>query len=430
MAKNLGARADAAPGGDTHSKNKWAILATILVMTFMTCLDSSIVTVALPVMQKELAVGLDEIQLVSSVYLVASCLFTLPFGFLGDRVGKVYVFQAGVVLFTVGSLLCGVSATLPALVASRVVQGVGCAAAMANNMGIITESFPARERGRAMGLVATAVALGMMCGPVFGGLIVSAFPWEGIFLVNIPVGAVSFAAGLQTLPHVHPTGDAPRLRLAQSARACFGNAAFNLNFATMLIAFVGIGASEFTLPFYFQDAHGFSAGVAGLLFMTLPAVNAVVGPLSGSVSDRIGGEVPTMVGLGLYSVALVLVGMLGEQSPVWQIVAFAGLMSMGTSIFQAPNNSLFMGSAPTEALGFAGSLSNLARSLGMAVGISAGSAVLYGQMSVAAGHAVTSYVAGRPDIFLYGYRCVFFGLAALVAVGFALTVCRFARSRR
>ena len=148
--------------GDTHGKNKWAILFTVLVMTFMACLDASIVTVALPVMQKELGVGLDRIQLVSSVYLLATCVAMLPFGRLGDVRGKVNVFQLGVIVFTGGSLLCGLSASLEVLILARFVQGIGCAAAMANNMGIITESFPARERGRAIGNLATIVGLGNM----------------------------------------------------------------------------------------------------------------------------------------------------------------------------------------------------------------------------------------------------------------------------
>ena len=112
--------------GDTHGKNKWAILFTVLAMTFMACLDASIVTVALPVMQKELGVGLDRIQLVSSAYLLATCVAMLPFGRLGDVHGKVNVFQLGVIVFTGGSLLCGLSASLEVLILARFVQGIGC----------------------------------------------------------------------------------------------------------------------------------------------------------------------------------------------------------------------------------------------------------------------------------------------------------------
>ena len=416
--------------GDTHGKNKWAILYTVLVMTFMACLDSSIVTVALPVMQKELGVGLDRIQLVSSIYLLATCLAMLPFGRLGDTRGKVNVFQLGVAVFTLGSLCCGLSQTLEALAVSRVLQGVGCAAAMANNMGIITESFPARERGRAMGLLSTFVALGMMCGPVLGGMLVSSFPWESIFLINIPVGVVSFLVGLHTLPHVKPEAGERPVPLVVSARRCFSSPAFTINLVCMLIVFIGIGASEFVLPFYFQDAHGFSSDVSGMLFLALPVVNAVVGPVSGSISDRIGCEVPTATGLAVYICGLFAVSTLDERSAIPVIVGFVALMSCGTSIFQSPNNSLYMGSAPREALGFAGSMGSLARYAGMAIGITMGSHILYGQMSAAAGRAVTSFVAGRPDIFLHGYRSLFYALMSIAAIGFVLTVVRLVRSSR
>ena len=426
--KQVGRAETGAPLGRTY--NKWAILVTVLVMTFMVCLDSSIVTVALPVMQKELGAG-DEIQWVSSIYLVATCIALLPFGRLGDKLGKVYVFQAGVVGFTLGSLLCGLSSSLPMLVVARAVQGVGCALAMANNMGIITEAFPSRERGRAMGFLSTAVALGMMAGPVFGGIIVSSWVWEGIFLINVPVGVVSFLVGLRTLPHVHPMRDGHRAGLSMlgSARLCFGSPEFRLNFLTMFIVFAGIGASEFVLPFYFQDAHGFTATVSGLLFLALPVTNAVVGPVSGTVSDRVGCEVPTMVGLAVYVCGLLLVGTLGIESPVVQIVLCVGLMSCGTSIFQSPNNALFMDSAPLEALGFAGSVSGLARYAGMAIGISGCSVLLYGRMSAEMGRTVTHFVEGRPEVFMAGFTFVFHVLACVAAVGLVLTTVRWRRTR-
>lgn len=351
--------------GNTHGKNKWAILFTVLVMTFMSTLDSSIVNVALPVMRAALGVGLDQIQWVASIYLVMVCAAMLVFGRLGDMFGKVYLFQAGVVVFTVGSLMCGLAHTFEALMVSRAVQGIGAAGAMANNMGIITESFPARERGRALGLLASFVALGMMCGPVLGGFIVAALPWECIFLINVPVGVLSFLAGLKTLPHVRPdrsglTFDvagslllAPGLVLVLCSitliesgfswvlaaalalgavllvafvaveRACaqplvqlsvFSNPVFDISILTGLVSFVAVGGTEIILPFYFQDACGFAPAVAGLLFAVIPLVNAVVGPLSGTVSDRIGAHAPTTIGLGIYAVGIAAVGLLTQES--------------------------------------------------------------------------------------------------------------------
>ena len=110
--------------GNTHGKNKWAILFTVLIMTFMATLDSSIVNVALPVMQKELSVGLDQIQWVSSIYLLTTCAVLLVFGRLGDIYGKVRYFQVGVAIFALGSLLCGMATTLEFLVLARAVQGL------------------------------------------------------------------------------------------------------------------------------------------------------------------------------------------------------------------------------------------------------------------------------------------------------------------
>ncbi len=467
--------------GNTHGKNKWAILFTVLVMTFMATLDSSIVNVALPVMQKELAVGLDQIQWVSSVYLLTTCAVLLVFGRLGDIYGKVRFFQVGVAVFALGSLLCGMATTLEFLVFARAVQGVGGASAMANNMGIITESFPARERGRALGLLASFVALGMMCGPVLGGFIVNSLPWEYIFLINVPVGVVSLLVGHWTLPQVRPEAEGRRLDVVGSvllvpgmfltfvsitlleagatARvllmlavgvallvafvlverrvddplvvlSVFCDRAFLVNLACLFISFVAIGVYELMTPFYLQDARGFAPDVAGLIFCVIPLANAIAGPISGAVSDRIGCERPTAVGLFVFAAGLLLVGFFDESTGLPAILLCLGMASLGTSIFQSPNNSLVMGSLPREALGFGGSLAALARYLGMAIGITGSTSLLYGRMSAMAGERVTAYVAGRPDIFLYGYKTVYIVTAALVFAGFALTLGRALRRRR
>ena len=283
-------------------------------MTFMSTLDSSIVNVALPAMQRELGVGAADIQWVSSIYLLACCVTVLVFGRLGDRYGKVRFFQVGVALFTAGSALCGLATTLPVLIGARVVQALGAASATANNMGIVTEVFPASQRGRALGITSTFVSLGLMCGPTIGGMLVAVYPWESIFLINVPVGIVAFLVGLKTLPR-----DAPRTEAGRSARTgfdiagslllapaifftffsltnlangatpllmgllaaglallvvfvlverrveaplvrldLFGNAVFSANLAAMFLCFLAVGATEYLLPFFLQDAVGTS----------------------------------------------------------------------------------------------------------------------------------------------------------------------------
>ncbi|MDF3001847.1 MAG: MDR-type permease, partial [Bacillota bacterium] len=164
----------------------------VVISTFMSTLDGSIVNVALPNMARALSVGTSRIQLVALSYLIVISGMVLIFGRLGDMIGKSRTFRYGLLIFSVGSLLCGISYSFLFLIVSRIVQAVGAAAMMANNQGIIAEVFPPTERGRALGLSGTAVALGSLVGPGLGGIIVGAGRWEYIFLINVPIGVVAY----------------------------------------------------------------------------------------------------------------------------------------------------------------------------------------------------------------------------------------------
>lgn len=460
--------------------NPWVVLFTVVTMTFMSTLDSSIVNVALPAMQRELGVSATSIQWVSSIYLLTCCAAVLVFGRLGDMFGKVRLFQAGVALFTVGSLLCGLSTSLPALIAARVVQGVGAASATATNMGIVTEAFPSSQRGRALGIVATFVSLGLMCGPTIGGMLVAAFPWESIFLINVPIGAVSFLVGAWTLPKDVPAARREAFDIAGAAtvapaiflvfyaltslaesvtplafallavgaacmvafvtverRAAYPLVSFDifrrpgvaLNVATMFFCFFAVGGTEFLLPFYLQNACGFSPDVAGLALTAIPIAMAAVGPIAGAVSDRIGSSIPCLVGLSIYAAGIFLTGVLPADATLPAIVASMAFMAAGTGMFQSPNNSLVMGAVETSQLGFAGSLVSLIRYLGMSAGVTGGTALLYGRMSAVAGYPVSAYIEGRANLFLSGYSFTFAVFAALCAVGAVATALQLVRRR-
>lgn len=460
--------------------NPWVVLFTVVTMTFMSTLDSSIVNVALPAMQRELGVSATSIQWVSSIYLLTCCAAVLVFGRLGDMFGKVRLFQAGVALFTAGSLLCGLSTSLPALIAARVVQGIGAASATATNMGIVTEAFPSSQRGRALGIVATFVSLGLMCGPTIGGMLVAAFPWESIFLINVPIGVVSFLVGVWTLPKDAPgtpreTFDiagaitvAPATflvfyaltSLAESVtpfacvllaigvacmvafvaverRSAYPLVSFDifrrpgvaLNVVTMFFCFFAVGGTEFLLPFYLQNACGFSPDIAGLALTAIPIAMAAVGPIAGAVSDRIGSSIPCLVGLSIYAAGIFLTGVLPADATLPVIVASMAFMAAGTGMFQSPNNSLVMGAVETSQLGFAGSLVSLVRYLGMSAGVMGGTALLYGRMSAEAGYPVSAYIEGRADLFLSGCSFAFTVFAALCAVGAVATALQLVRRR-
>lgn len=448
-------------------------LLAILCMTFMETLDGTIVNVALPTMQAELGVGATQIQLVASVFLVVTCAFLLVFGRLGDIVGKVRVFQAGVVLFTVGSALCALSSTLPALVLSRAVQALGVACSLANNQGIITELF-AESRGRALGLVATFTALGAMAGPTVGGMLVSSLPWESIFVINVPIGIASFALGLASLPDLRPRErhafDVPGALLVVPAillvfaaitlmesevgqtelallaagvallvsfvlverrqpeplvrLEVFRNMSFDIDLVAMVLVFLGLSGVTIVMPFYLQDALSLDPAVAGIVMACYPLVNATVGTLAGALSDRVGCIKPTLLGQAVFALGLLGLSTLALDTPVAAIVPMLMFTSLGSAMFQSPNNSLIMGHAAPEMLGFVGSLGNLMRYLGQSLGITVSMGVLYGTMSAEAGHRVTSFVEGRPELFMGGLSTVFHLLAALVLVGLALSLVR------
>lgn len=459
-------------GGAPCRPRRGVALLAILLMTFMETLDGTIVNVALPTMQAELGVGATEIQLVASVFLVTTCAFLLVFGRLGDIVGKVRVFQAGVVLFTAGSVLCALSATLPMLVASRAVQALGVACSLANNQGIITELF-ADGRGRALGLVATFTALGAMAGPTVGGALVSVFPWESIFVINVPIGIVSLALGVYALPATRPArrpldvagcllvvpsilllfaaitlmetevGPASLAMLAVGALLLvafvlveprqaeplvrldvFLSPSFDIDLVAMVLVFLGLSGVTIVMPFYLQDALGLDPGVAGLVMACYPLVNATVGTLAGALSDRVGCIKPTLIGQAVFSLGLALLSYLTLDTSVGAIVVLLMFTSLGSALFQSPNNSLIMGHASPETLGFVGSLGNLMRYLGQSLGITVSMGVLYGTMSAEAGYRVTSYAEGGAVLFMDGLSTVFHLLSLLVIVGLALSLVR------
>lgn len=464
--------------GGEHRRN--LILVNVLIMTLMVCIDMSIVGVALPVMAKELGVGMGDVQWVNTGYLLVSCAGILIGGRLGDIYGKVRVFMCGVALFTVGSLMCGIAPTLEICILGRAVQGLGAAAAFSNNQGIITETFPTNERGHALGWIATAASLGALIGPTLGGFILTIASWGGIFLVNVPFGIVLFTMGLKILPNRKPAHpgklDKPgsvllfcSLMLVVSAvtelqqgsaaivwaqlalglvllagfvlverrsadpvfpLSILRNKTLLINMFTMFALFFVIGGQSMVLPFYFQDARGMTAGESGLFMTVIPIITGTVGPVAGALSDRIGCYWPTCVGLALACIGEVGVSLWGVESPIAQVIVTLVVYGMGSGMFNAPNNSLIMGSARREDLGVVGGFAAFARTFGQTAGLTVATSVLYGNMSAQMGTQVTDYVAGRPDVFLNAMTFVFLTMAAVVGLGFVCTVVRFVQTRR
>lgn len=460
---------------------KWTIFIVIISATFMATLDGSIVNVALPSMAKALGVTTSQIQYVVTSYLIVISGVILIFGRLGDMFGKTKIFKFGLILFTLGSLLCGITRSFEVLILARVVQAVGAAGTMANNQGIITQIFPKNERGKALGLIGTAVALGSLVGPGLGGLIVGATSWEYIFLINVPIGIIALFYAFKLLPNSNKKSDEKidiigavlfivtivplfislneginlgftspliiggfivaiisfiafiiverKLESPLIQLEIFKNKLFSLSIFCGFVTFVAIFCHNIILPFYLQDVLSYSPQKSGMILMIYPLVLMVVAPVSGSLSDKIGSEILTFIGLIFGSLGLFLMASLNENSSIVSMIIFIAIMSAGMGLFQSPNNSLVMSTVPMDKLGIAGSINALIRNVGMVSGIALATTLLYTQMSYKIGYRVTSYVPGRNDAFIYGMKWVYIAAGAISLIGAALTFFRLRRKK-
>jgi EmrB/QacA subfamily drug resistance transporter len=457
-------------------ENRALILINVLFMMFMATLDASIVTVALPVMTHKLSVTSEAISWVITSYLITISATVLIFGRLGDIRGKSTVFSYGVLLFALGSLLCGVSDSFVFLLAARVLQAIGASAAMATSQGIITQVFPPQERGRALGMSACAVALGSLVGPPLGGFIVSIASWKFVFLINVPIGLLAYFMGMRILPKSNRVA-AERMDIAGAVLfslavlslfgsliseeshggvnpliltgfvlgvvlmavfvrtekkhktpllhlGIFKNPLYSLSIFCAFISFVSISTVVLIQPFYLENTLKLSPAVTGLVMMAYPVVLSVAAPIGGYLSDKMGSEFLTFLGLVLTSVGLFLMATLGKNSSLSLIVVFVGAMAAGNGIFQSPNNSLVMSLVPRDKLGIAGSMNALVRNLGLVFGVSMSTLLLYNRMSSFLGYHVSNYAPGMDDAFISGMRVVYAAAGIFCAGGAGLTMYR------
>lgn len=458
-------------------KNRWWILVSVAMFTFMSTLDSSIVNIALPTISKDLAVPMNKAEWVVSIYLMIVCACLLLFGKVGDSFGKIRVYRIGTVIFTLGSLLCGFNHSLSMLLFGRVVQGIGASMTMATNTGITTEVFPMNERGRALGAVGAFVSLGAIAGPGIGGLILANFSWSYIFWINVPIGILTILIGEKFLPK-DITMSKKKIdwlgfvTFAVTIMSFFGaifigqevgyihtvplvllviaivffvvfiqvekrkenpllvfdilkNKMFTMSLLTALLIFSANFFVNVVVPFYLQNARGLTASYAGLLMMVFPFLMVIGSPLSGYLTDKIGPQRLVLLGLTLLSIAQLLYVFMNQTSPIWYYVLATAIMGFGNALFQSPNNTIVMSSVEKDNLGVAGSMNSFARNLGMVIGIALATTILYSGMTVAYGQRVTTYIEGRPDIFIFGMRVTFIVSLILCITGFILSLVRF-----
>lgn len=404
------------------TRYRWFILANVSIGTFMSTLDSSIVNVALPTMSSQLHAELTALQWVVSAYLLTISSLLPIFGRAADLFGRKRVYSLGFIVFTLGSLFCGLSTNLWILVAMRIFQAIGASMLMSNSAAIITAAFPPQERGRALGMTGTVVALGSLTGPAVGGLLLGATNWRAIFFINIPIGILGYLAARIILPEDRAQGRRERfdfrgavlftlgmisllfafsngqdwgwgttpillglgagiillasfffteLRVSSPMidLSLFKNRPFLAGNLSGLLSFVAGFSNTMLMPFYLQHILNYTSTQVGLLMTSFPLVMAVVAPISGHISDKIGPMKLTTGGLIITGLGFLYLSTVSPNASAWQVLPGPLLNGLGAGMFNSPNNSSVMSSVPPAKLGIAGGINALVRNVGMVLGI-------------------------------------------------------------
>ena len=464
----------------------WLVVGTVCVGAFLGQLDASIAGLILPTLESTLHAATANVEWVAIAYLLVLAALVVPFGRLSDLVGRKLLYTAGFGVFIAGSALCGLAPNLGWLIAFRCVQAVGAAMLQANSVAIITAAAGPRRLGRAIGIQGAAQAVGLSIGPTVGGLLIDLAGWRWVFLIAVPFGLVGMVLGWLVLPRtpnvrvraaqqVRERFDwlgalllgpvvglillaltlgsswgwtSPRLVLVSLAAllflgmfvagelratsplvdlSLFRARQFSTGIVAGLLSYAVLFGSMFSIPFFLERVLGLSAAQTGVLLSPIPLALAVVAPLAGAVSDRVGARLPTVTGMALSAAALLLLALQSTPNLIVTLPILA-LLGVGMGLFTAPNNSSIMSAAPRERLGTAGGVLNMTRSLGTSLGVAATGAVLGLLLSAEAGVHVVSTVDAAPGALYAALHGTFIFLAVLAAAAGALSVVRGAPS--
>lgn len=423
-------RAETAITADTTqvSTSSWMVLAAIGTGSFMSALDGSVVNTTLPLITGALNTTIAVSEWVVTIYLLVLSGLLLSFGRLGDLRGHKRVYLGGFAIFLAGSILCGFAQSVNALITFRAGQALGAAMLSANSPAILTKSFPAAKRGQALGLQATMTYLGLMAGPSLGGWLAESFSWRSIFFINIPVSIMALALGIRYIAPDRPAQNAERFDSAGALLfmgglvallfalnqghasgwnspliigvlaaallllavfivhegrsrspmldlSLFKHPTFSNSTLTAVLNYICVYTITFLMPFYLLAGREFSPSQTGLILTSMPIVMAVVAPLSGTLSDRIGPRILTISGMAILAAGMYLLSGLGADSSLARIGFSLGVAGVGIGIFISPNTSALMGSAPRTRQGIASGILATARNVGMVLGVGLSGAV-------------------------------------------------------
>jgi MFS transporter, DHA2 family, multidrug resistance protein len=407
------------------SSYKWWLLGNVMIGTFMAVLDSTIVNVGLPKIMASFGVGLDKIEWVITAYMLALAVMLPTAGWLGDKFGYKRIYFMGLLMFTFGSFLCGISGNEDFLIISRVIQGLGAGMLMPIGMAIITREFPPHQRGLALGFWSIAAAASVSFGPLIGGYLVDNFKWALIFDVNVPVGIMGMLATiiiqkeyinkkvhnfdligflsvsifLPVFLYALTEGNTATNSAGWGAAyiwVCFAISAIalavfitreltvkeplidlrllsNRNFGLanliILIFSIGMFGSTFLMPLYLQNSLGYTALQSGAVFLPVGIIQGICAPLSGIFGDKTNPKIPIITGVVLLGFSFYMnssLSFLTEHSYIMTALYVRGF-AMGTMF--TPLSAISLSEIPREKMAQASGLTNTIRQLGGSLGV-------------------------------------------------------------
>jgi EmrB/QacA subfamily drug resistance transporter len=470
MLKPIIAEADEAVGRSAEQipSVRWALAGLSLSM-LLPSLGTSIANVGLPTLAQAFNASFQEAQWIVLAYLVAITTLIVSVGRLGDIVGRRGLLLAGIFLFTMASGLSGVAPTLWLLVAARAAQGLGAAVMMALTMAFVGDTVPKARTGSAMGLLGTMSAIGTALGPSLGGVLIAGLGWRAIFLVNVPLGILTFLLAYRTLPvdRRGPKNDRAgfdivgtvllALTLAAYALAMtIGRGGFGpLNLALLLASVFGVGlfvhaearaaspllrvamfrdtalsaslamsalvstvmmATLVVGPFYLSRGLGLDAALVGLVMSIGPIISTLSGIPAGGIVDRCGAPFMVIVGLVAMAAGSFALSMLPAMFGIAGYIAAVAILTPGYQLFQAANNTAVMKDVHSDQRGVVSGVLNLSRNLGLITGASVMGAVF------ALASAAIDVTTALPQAVATGMHVAFFVAAILIVVALAIAL--------
>ena len=412
---------------------KWWAYSAVAVGMFLSVVDFSGATIALPRIAEHFSATIPTVQWITLGHVLGTSAFLMPVGRLSDMIGRKRVYISGLFIFIIGAVLGGSAQTFRVLLAAKVVQGAGLACIQANGMAIIAAAFPDRERGKALGLYLAVVGVGSIVGPILGGLVVSTLGWRAFFFATVPIGLVSVASVVAVLrsdgsdsreARGGPRFDWPGagmssgtlvsflLAMTNGYRAGWVSApvvagfslafvlliafilwelrapdpmfdlrsfrikGFSLAISAAVVSFLGSSSVFFLMPFYLVQVLGHAPSKAGLVLGLSSASLVASGTLGGRLSDRVGTRWPAMMGMISATIALLTLSRLTVDSSLILVALGMTMLEGGTGAFSASNSSAVLSSMGRDRYSMVTSMVSLARTSATVIGIALATTVV------------------------------------------------------